>query len=91
MDKEKRPGEPDKDKADVEEVISDFGDVRLRSQFEIVEQGPGVLDVSISGPSSSSVTAKTTTWRNTSNRRANREGAPHLDPGGRRCRQLAVH
>jgi hypothetical protein len=50
MDKEKRPGAPGKDDADVEEVVSDFGDARVRSQFEIVEQGPGVLGINIFGP-----------------------------------------
>jgi len=50
MDKDKRPGEQDKDKADVEEVVSDCGDVRLRSQFEIVVQERGVLGINIFGP-----------------------------------------
>jgi hypothetical protein len=50
MDKEKRPGESDKDKADVEEVVSDFGDVRLRSQFEVTDRGSGVLGINIFGP-----------------------------------------
>jgi hypothetical protein len=50
VDKDKRPGEPDEDKADVEEVISDFGGVRLRSQFEVTDQGSGVLGINIFGP-----------------------------------------
>jgi hypothetical protein len=50
VDKDNRPGEPDEDKADVEEVISDFGDVRLRSQFEVTDQGSGVLGINIFGP-----------------------------------------
>ena len=50
MDKGKQPGESDKDKADVEEVISDFGSVRLRSQFEIVKQASGVVCINIFGP-----------------------------------------
>jgi hypothetical protein len=50
VDKDKRPEEPDKDNADVEEVISDFGDVRLRSQFEVIDQGTGVLGIKLFGP-----------------------------------------
>lgn len=33
-----------------EEVITDFGGVRLRSNFEITEEQPGELTVHIDGP-----------------------------------------
>ena len=39
-----------KDDPEVGEVVSDFGDVRVRSGFEIKEQEPGVLSVNIFGP-----------------------------------------
>ncbi len=40
----------DNDQPEVEEVVTDFGDMRIRSGFEIEEQEPGVLGVNIFGP-----------------------------------------
>jgi hypothetical protein len=36
--------------SEVEEVVSDFGDVHVRSSFEMIEEAPGQLYFSIEGP-----------------------------------------
>lgn len=50
MGKKELPAESDQDKPDIEQVVSDFGDVRMRSGFEINEEETGVLEISIFGP-----------------------------------------
>ncbi len=50
VNNDKRSEEPDEDKPEVEEVITDFGDVRVRSGFEIEEVEPGVVGINIFGP-----------------------------------------
>ncbi len=39
-----------KEQPEVEEVVTDFGEVRVRSGFQIEEQVPGVLGINIFGP-----------------------------------------
>jgi len=46
----KKPEEHDDDQPEVEEVVTDFGHVRMRSGFELEEREPGVLGVNIFGP-----------------------------------------
>ncbi len=50
MSEETQPEENDQDRPEVEEVVSDFGDVRVRSGFQIEEVEPGVLGINIFGP-----------------------------------------
>ena len=51
MSEEKnKPEEHDEDRPEVEEVVTEFGDVRVRSGFEIEEVEPGIMDVNIFGP-----------------------------------------
>jgi len=51
MSEEKRkPEDDDDDQPDVEEVVTDFGDVRVRSGFEIDQHEPGVLGINLFGP-----------------------------------------
>jgi len=49
-DKKRKPEEHDDDQPEIEEVTTDFGDVRVKSGFEIEEQKPGVLGISLFGP-----------------------------------------
>lgn len=46
-DEEKK--EPE-DRPEIEEVVTDFGDVRVRSGFEIQEVEPGLVAFNIFGP-----------------------------------------
>lgn len=39
-----------KKEPEVEEVVTDFGDVRVRSGFQMEEVEPGVLSVNLFGP-----------------------------------------
>lgn len=41
---------PDEEQPEAEEVVTDFGDVRMRSSFRIVEEAPGQVSFSIEGP-----------------------------------------
>lgn len=38
------------DRPERQEVVTDFGDVRVRSGFEVEEQGPGMVSFNIFGP-----------------------------------------
>ena len=50
-DQEDSPKDQDKDRPDIEEVVSDFDNgIRVRSGFKITEQQSGVLGVNIFGP-----------------------------------------
>lgn len=49
-DEKKRPEEKDEDRPQVEEVVTDLGEVRVRSGFQIEEFQPGVLGINIFGP-----------------------------------------
>lgn len=42
--------EEQKKQPEIEEVVTDFGDVRVRSGFQIEEQGPGVVGINILAP-----------------------------------------
>jgi len=46
----KKPKEHDDDQPEVEEVVTEFGDIRVKSGFEIEEQEPGVLGISLFSP-----------------------------------------
>lgn len=41
---------PDDDQPEVEEVVTDFDGIRLRSSFRIVEEAPGQVSFAIEGP-----------------------------------------
>ena len=41
---------PDDDQQDIQEVITDFDGIRIRSSFKIIEEAPGQLSFSIEGP-----------------------------------------
>jgi len=41
---------PDDDQSEVEEVVTEFDGIRIRSSFEVVEAAPGQLSFSIEGP-----------------------------------------
>ena len=49
MSEEKKTPE-DQPQPEIEEVVTDFGDVRVRSGFEIEEVEHGVLEVNLFGP-----------------------------------------
>ena len=49
-DEKKRPEERDEDRPEVEEVVSEFGDIRVKSGFEIEEVQPGQLEINLFGP-----------------------------------------
>jgi hypothetical protein len=42
--------QPDDKQPEVEEVVTEFDGIRLRSTFRIVEEAPGQLSFSIEGP-----------------------------------------
>ena len=51
MSEEKnKPEDHDEDRPEVEEVVTEFGDIRLRSGFEIDQHEPGVLGINLFGP-----------------------------------------
>ena len=49
-DEKRKPEDHDDDQPEVEEVTTNFGEVRVRSGFEITEQEPGVLGINLFGP-----------------------------------------
>ncbi len=47
---EEKSEDRDEDQSELHEVVSDCGDVRVRSGFEIEEIEPGQMGISIFGP-----------------------------------------
>jgi len=50
MSEEKKPEDRGDDRPEVEEVVTEFGDIRVKSGFEIEEVEPGVLGINLFGP-----------------------------------------